>query len=101
MLDVLRRYKRAYNNLDAAGAHAVWPTVNRDALAKAFAGLTAQNLSLNRCDVEVTGDTARADCTGTARWTPRVGNAQVESRRWSFRLKSADQAMEIVSATVH
>jgi len=100
VLDVLKQYERAYDNLDAAGAYAVWPTVNRDALAKAFAGLTSQSVSLSRCDVMVSGDTAQADCTGTARWTPRVGNAQVQSRRWSFRLKSAEEGWTIVSATV-
>jgi len=99
--ETLKRYAQAYDDLDASAAHTVWPTVNRDALARAFAGLTAQNVSFNHCDVEVNGQTARADCTGTARWTPRIGaGPQTQERRWSFHLKGDDEGWTIVSATV-
>lgn len=99
--ETLKRYAQAYDDLDASAAHTVWPTVNRDALAKAFAGLTAQNVSFNHCDVEVNGQTARADCTGTTRWTPRVGaGPQTQARQWSFRLKGDPAGWTIVSATV-
>ena len=47
----------------------VWPGVNQRALANAFQGLSAQTVSLGRCDVRVNGATARAECAGTASWT--------------------------------
>ena len=99
--DTLKRYEQAYNDLDASAAQDVWPSVNRDALEKAFSGLTEQYVTLSHCDVQVTGSAGRADCTGTARWTPRVGGgSHFESRRWSFRLKGDQQGWTIVSATV-
>jgi hypothetical protein len=99
--ETLKRYEEAYNNLDASAAQDVWPSVNLDALAKAFSGLTEQNVTLSHCDVQVTGSAGRADCTGTARWTPRVGGgSHFESRRWSFQLKGDQQGWTIVSATV-
>jgi hypothetical protein len=85
----LTRYEAAYNRLDAAAAGSVWPSVDRRALARAFEGLVSQTVSLGDCVIAVTGPTARVECLGRARWTPRVGGGpQSAPRRWRFALRN-------------
>ncbi len=85
----LTRYEAAYNRLDAAAAGSVWPSVDRRALARAFEGLVSQTVSLGDCVIAVTGTTARVECLGSARWTPRVGGGpQSAPRRWRFVLRN-------------
>jgi hypothetical protein len=95
---VLALYESAYSSLDARAASDVWPQVDQRALSRAFEGLQAQRLSLGRCDVAVTGATARANCTGSASWTPKVGSGRTEARRWDFTLRNADGAWKIIAA---
>jgi hypothetical protein len=87
--DVLRRYQTAYDRLDAGLAHAVWPAVNEAALARAFGDLESQSITFNNCDVRLRADTAAAVCTGSARYTPKVGSREprVEPRVWNFTLR--------------
>jgi hypothetical protein len=95
----LARYEAAYSNLDVSAARAVWPTLDQRALARAFDGLAMQRISLNDCDVVVTGATARATCAGTAAWTAKVGGGRrTQARRWAFQLKNADGTWQIVRA---
>ena len=98
---VLTRYEAAYSRLDAQAAREIWPTVDQKALARAFDGLASQNVSLGRCDVEVLGQIARAHCSGTARWTPKIGGgARMQPRQWEFQLAHGSTGWEIVSAGV-
>jgi hypothetical protein len=85
----LQRYRHAYDELDAQSAQAVWPTVNGDALARAFDGLASQSLVFDGCDVRVFGDAATATCRGTARYVTKVGkrDQRVEPRIWNFTLR--------------
>ena len=86
----LGRYESAYNRLDAAAAASVWPGVNQRALASAFQGLSAQSISLGGCDIRVSGPTAHAECSGNARWTPKVGaGTQSAQRQWRFDLRNS------------
>jgi hypothetical protein len=97
----LHRYQAAYSALDAAAASAVWPGVDRRALASAFGALSSQTVSLGRCDVRVSGGTAQAECKGTARWEPKVGaGPQSASRYWRFDLKNTGTDWIITRATV-
>jgi hypothetical protein len=98
---VLSRYEAAYSGLDASAARAVWPGVNERALAQAFDALRSQSLSLGRCDVEVSGSIARAECAGSASWTPKIGTGRTEPRRWAFDLRNASGSWQIVRAQVH
>jgi hypothetical protein len=100
--EILMRYESAYSSLDAAAAREIWPSVDQRALARAFDGLAAQDVSLGRCNVQVNGGTARADCSGTARWTPKVGGGapRQQARQWSFELKNVDENWRIVSAQI-
>jgi hypothetical protein len=74
--------------------------VNERALAQAFDALRSQSLSLGRCDVEVTGSIARAECAGSASFTPKIGSGRTEPRRWAFDLRNASGAWQIVRADV-
>jgi hypothetical protein len=97
---VLARYEAAYSRLDAAAASAVWPGVNQRALASAFQGLHSQSISLGRCDVRVNGATAQAQCSGSARWTPKVGGGvQSAARQWRFDLRNSGGNWVITQAT--
>ena len=99
---VLNRYAVAYSRLDASAAQEVWPAVNRSALSRAFDGLASQQVSLERCAVDVRGATANATCAGSATWSPKIGNggARTEARNWTFQLAKAGTAWQIVSARV-
>ena len=98
---VLGRYEAAYNRLDAAAASAVRPSIDRQALARAFEGLVSQTVKLGSCAVTVTGVSAQAACTGTAQWIPRIGGqTQIAKRQWRFDMKKTGADWIIVSATV-
>lgn len=99
---ILDRYAQAYSHLDASAAQQVWPAVNRSALSRAFDGLASQQVSLDRCDVDVHGVTARAICAGSATWAPKIGNGgrRTEPRNWTFQLAKAGSDWQIVSARV-
>lgn len=95
----LARYEAAYSGLNVSAARAVWPAVDERALARAFDGLAAQRVALDRCDVNVTGATAHAACSGVAEWTPKVGGGQRrQNRRWAFDLTNSGGTWQIVRA---
>jgi hypothetical protein len=96
---VLSRYEAAYTGLDAAAARAVWPAVDERALARAFNNLESQRISLDQCDVSVTGASARAQCQGSASWVPKVGGGgRTEARQWTFDLRQGGGGWQIVRA---
>jgi hypothetical protein len=88
---VLQRYRKAYEGLDARSAQAVWPAVNEAALARAFDGLESQSLTFDGCDVRLSGEAASATCHGSARYVPKIGSREprVEPRVWNFTLHKA------------
>jgi hypothetical protein len=98
----LDRYAAAYSDLDAAAAQRVWPRVHRAALARAFDSLAFQRITLGDCRVDLRGTAARAACTGSATWTPKVGDAtpRTEARHWTFDLVRAGDTWSIVDARV-
>jgi hypothetical protein len=57
---------------------------------------------LGNCRSEISGMTARAACSGTATWTPKVGSdsARTDARQWDFRLTRTDAGWRIASARV-
>ena len=98
----LRRYEAAYTRLDARAAQAVWPSVDARALARAFDGLDSQSLQFDRCDLDVQGATARANCTGRATYVRRVGNKapRTEARGWNFTLRKVGDEWQILRADI-
>jgi hypothetical protein len=93
----LNRYEAAYNRLDVEAVHSVWPSLDQRALARAFDSLTAQRVSLQNCNVDVSGSTAQANCSGSAAWTPKIGGGErTATRKWTFNLNESDGAWRIV-----
>jgi hypothetical protein len=90
--DALQRYRRAYGRLNVQSAEAVYPTVNRVALARAFDSLESQSLTFDSCDIEVRGVLARAICHGTTHYVPKVGSRypRTEPLVWSFELRKGE-----------
>ena len=96
---VLAQFEAAYTRLSASEAQAVWPSVDARALAEAFNSLAAQRVSLGRCAIVINGPAARADCSGTASWTPKIGGGRrTQSRRWEFDLVSENGSWQILQA---
>jgi hypothetical protein len=98
----LGRFRTAYAELDARAAQAVWPTVDVEALERAFGGLKQQELTFERCTVEVTGRDASAQCRGRATYVGRVGRQtpHTATRQWDFQLRKADSGWTIASARI-
>jgi len=96
---VLGRYASAFSSLDAQGAKAVWPSVNQRNLERAFGNLEEQEFNLGSCDIMVLPPRALAQCSGSARYTPKEGNRRerTESRHWTFRLAQSGQDWSIES----
>jgi hypothetical protein len=95
----LARFAAAYSRLSASAAQDVWPTVDARSLERAFANLESQRVSLGDCAVKVAAAAARAECTGTTTWTPKVGGgSRTERRRWQFDLALANGTWFIVRA---
>jgi tetratricopeptide (TPR) repeat protein len=95
--EVLRRYARAYGQLDAGAARAVWPSVDEKALARAFQNLSSQQVSFDDCEIDIRGVVANASCRGQASYAPKVGNRdqRTEPRTWQFELHRDGDAWTI------
>jgi hypothetical protein len=101
---VLRNYQAAFEQFDPGAVQAVWPSVDKRALGRAFDGLSSQSIVFDRCDVNVAAASARAACRGGVEYVKRVGGGGTQSakREWVFDLqKSADGAWRIQSLTSH
>jgi hypothetical protein len=85
---ILEAYRAAYEKRDTVAASTLWPGVDTRALTRAFNTLASHRMIFDRCDVAVAGMQARARCNGTITYTPRVGDAQPQSRSmsWTFAL---------------
>jgi tetratricopeptide (TPR) repeat protein len=98
--EALQRYRSAYEGLDAASAHDIWPAVDQAALARAFDGLASQALTFQDCAVAIEGAAATATCRGTTQYVPKVGSRvpRVEPRRWNFSLRKRAAGWQIENA---
>jgi hypothetical protein len=96
----LDRYRTAYASLDVAAARAVWPSVDRRALERAFGSLKSQGLDFDGCTTDVNGPDAMVACRGRATWVPRIGSQRprTESHQWRFRMRKIDESWTIVTA---
>ncbi len=100
ILDTLGHYADAYGRLDASAAKRVWPTVDAEALRRAFEGLQSQSLTFDRCDLQVNGVEAIAACRGRANFVPKIGSREplAVSRLWTFTLRKGEAGWAIRSA---
>jgi hypothetical protein len=85
----LTRYVRAFEELDVRAAAEVWPSLDREALTRAFATLKSQGLTFNRCDVTVADSSATVRCDGTLEFVRKIGSPapRVEPQQWLFRMR--------------
>jgi hypothetical protein len=85
--EVVERYRRAYESLDAKAAASIWPSVDVAALTRAFNGLSSQHLEYERCVVSGSADQATVWCKGRAAYAPKVGQPWSSSREWLFQVR--------------
>jgi hypothetical protein len=99
----LHAYEQAYEQLNVAAAVAVWPSVNRGALARAFATMASQGIEFESCTITFHATAATASCSGTLQFVRRVGNQVplTAEQRWVFKLRQTptDWKIDDVSAT--
>jgi tetratricopeptide (TPR) repeat protein len=98
--EALQRYRGAYGRLNVQSAEAVYPTVNRVALARAFDSLESQSITFDSCDIEIRGILARAICHGTTHYVPKIGSRypRTEPLVWSFELNKSNDDWTIYYA---
>jgi serine/threonine-protein kinase len=76
--EAVHRYERAQSTLDADLYKRVFPTVDQDRIAHAFASLSSQSVELEVRRIQISPDGSRADVFGFERRTavPRAGSEQ-------------------------
>ena len=95
---LLERYRGAYERLDANAAGETWPTVDRRALAKAFANLSSQTLRFENCDINLAENRGVASCRGLASYVGRVGKrSELAERQWTFLVRKDGEDWRIDS----
>ncbi len=96
--ETLERYRQVYNQLDAAAAAAIWPSVDSGALVEIFARLAQQALEFEGCAVALSGSAATAHCTGLLSYVPRVGSTRLRTERhsWAIDLERSGERWLIV-----
>jgi hypothetical protein len=96
---LLERYRAAYERLDAGAAAEAWPTVDPRGLARAFADMSSQTLTFERCQTDITQARAVARCHGRASYVARVGSRTQFSRdgEWIFALSKIGDDWKIDS----
>ena len=85
----LHSYEKAYEDLDVAATAAVWPSVDRRALARAFDTLKSQGLDFKSCAITVRTRRATARCRGTLQFVRKVGNSMplTAEQEWVFKMR--------------
>ncbi len=97
VLDAVEEYAQALEQFDVNAAAALWPSVDRRALSRAFASLKSQNVMFDDCDVAFAAATATARCHGTAHYVAKVGPSSPRTGRyeWLFKMRKRDDAWKI------
>ena len=88
--ELLDRYARAYEALDAGAVARLWPGMGSErqrGLAEAFAGYRWLELALSECSVEIAGASATADCRMRQSFELKVGKAAPLESAVRFRLE--------------
>jgi hypothetical protein len=93
---VLDQFQAAYTRLDAAFVQAIWPSVDRPRLERAFRNLASQDLEFGECRLDLVSATAAATCTGAVSYVTRVGSRRAhDTRTWTFTLRKAPEGWRI------
>jgi ketosteroid isomerase-like protein len=94
----IRAYAAAYSALDADAVRRVFPSVNEQALRRAFGGLRSQAVGIEGEQVALNGDTATVSCTLVTLAVGQIGAStpRRDSRRVTFTLAKRGGAWIIV-----
>ena len=89
VLETLREYTQAYEALDVKATVAVWPSVDRRALARAFSTLKSHQLELDDCKITIADAKATTRCRGTAEYVRKVGSStpRTEYQDLTFKMR--------------
>ena len=100
---LLQRYQEAYDRRDVRTAAALWPSLDRPALTRAFAGLDRQDVHFDRCQIDASEARGSAVCVGTVRYVPSVGRAVEKEDRitWTFDLARSGEDWRIAGLNAH
>ena len=86
-----------------AATAAVWPSVDRRALSRAFDTLKSQGLDFQSCVINVADARATANCRGTLQFVRKVGNSEplTADQQWVFKMRrfGAEWKIDEVSAS--
>jgi len=102
ILEVLRRYERAYRALDLAAVQQVYPVLTRnqaDDLRRSFAGMTAYEIEIRNPRVNLENDTARVRALIARRLVPKVGRPVESEDPSEFELRRERDAWVIIKVT--
>jgi hypothetical protein len=87
VLETVREYRQAYEAMDVTATAAIWPSVDRRALARAFSTLKSQALELQDCEVALTDTSATTRCRGTVEYVRKIGNPTPRTGHQEFIFK--------------
>jgi hypothetical protein len=99
----LERYQRAYRELDAPAAAALWPTVDARALKRAFSSVQEQDLVFRSCDIATSPEAATVHCVGDLTYVRRVGDTtrRAERHTWTIQLLRSGREWSVVGLSAH
>jgi hypothetical protein len=89
VMSTVREYTQAYGAMDVSAAAAVWPSVDRRALSRAFATLKSQQLEFANCEVTIFDTSATARCRGKLEYVRKVGDPTPRTghQEWLFKMR--------------
>ena len=87
VLETVQEYRQAYTKMDVTATAAIWPSVDRRALARAFSTLKSQDLELRDCEVALADASATTRCRGTVEYVRKIGNPTPRTGNQEFVFK--------------
>jgi hypothetical protein len=87
VLETVREYRQAYEALDVTATAAIWPSVDRRALAPAFSALKSQALEFEDREVALADASATTRCHGVVEYVRKIGNPTPRTGHQEFVFK--------------
>jgi hypothetical protein len=87
VLETVQEYRQAYAAMDVTATAAIWPSVDRRALARAFSTLKSQDLELRDCEVALADASATTRCRGIVEYVRKIGNPTPRTGNQEFVFK--------------
>ena len=87
---VLDAVEQAYGNLDIDALRRVWPRLSGrrlQAIEKSFAEARSFEVTVDRCSIDIAGNSATAACRMRQTYRPKRGTRQSVDRQVTFRLQ--------------